>query len=158
MLAKSTSKFKGQGTLFFILIGAVGIIVILATAYLFARVFGLEMESKLFIKMEINDEGRELASFLEAEKTEITYMEVLGELFANNSEHLESELENINNTLGSVGKDCVLIYKHGETEPLRKIGKCPDEVSALSESDIPIPGAVEGKTKGRVRVYESKQE
>ncbi len=155
MWAKSMSRFKGQGTLSFILIGAVIIIFVLATAYLFAKVFGVEMESKLFIKMEINDEGRELASFLEAEKTEITYMEVLGGLFANNSEHLESELKNINNTLGFVGKDCVMIYKYGEIEPLRKIGKCSENIFVSSESDIPLPGAMEGKTKGRVRLYES---
>lgn len=155
MWAKSMSRFKGQGTLSFILIGTVIIIFVLATAYLFAKVFGVEMESKLFIKMEINDEGRELASFLEAEKTEITHMEVLGGLFANNSEHLESELKNINNTLGFVGKDCVMIYKYGEIEPLRKIGKCSENISVSSESDIPLPGAVEGKTKGRVRLYES---
>jgi len=155
MSERYTFRSKGQGTLFFIFVTAIAMIFMFGIIYVIGRFAITDMQSLLFIKMETNDEGRELASFLDAGKSDVQYMEILGSLLASEGTYLESELESIKNTIESMGKDCALIYKGDETEPVKKIGRCPEgkKPSASSESVIPIPGKSDSET-GRVRLYE----
>jgi murein DD-endopeptidase MepM/ murein hydrolase activator NlpD len=70
--------------LFFILVGAVGIFMLLMVTRVINANYVLEIEKTLYVSLEMEDKGTELISLLNSNKTGMKYMEVIGGFSAEN--------------------------------------------------------------------------
>lgn len=77
---------KGQLVLFFILVGAVGIMMLLIVTGVIHANYALDVKKTLYVSIEMEDKGTELISLLNSNTTGMKYMEIIGDFSAENHE------------------------------------------------------------------------
>ncbi len=93
-------KKKGQIVLFFILLGAVGIIMMIIMTNVLHAMHALKIDQTLYVSIELDDKGTEIISLLNSNTTGIKYMEIVGDFAADNHEkHLEEHKTALKGTL-----------------------------------------------------------
>jgi len=68
---------KGQLVLFFILVGAVGIMMLLMVTRVIHANYALDIKKTLYVSIEMEDKGTELISLLNCNTTGMKYMEII---------------------------------------------------------------------------------
>ena len=111
------SRSKAQATLTIILIAAAIVLAGLALTRFYFSITGVEIKGKLHVDMKAYDKGSELLSLFSSRTPEMEYMEILGDLFAeNNAQYLGDNINSVNETLEKMKKEYYFAVYSGEID------------------------------------------
>lgn len=104
--------------LFFVLLAAVGIVVMLTFTRVAHANNALEVKKTLYVSIEMDDRGTEIISLLNSDVNGIKYMEVMGDMAADNDElYIDENKEALEQTLMKIkrgGYNFYLTWPGGE--------------------------------------------
>lgn len=134
---------KGQLVLFFILVGAVGIMMLLIVTGVIHANYALGIRKTLYVSIEMEDKGTELISLLNSNTTGMKYMEIIGDFSAENHEvYIDKHKAAVKGTLIKIRKGGYNFYIvwPGGTDTLEEGGL---DCSLVVDKDIiltwPVP-------------------
>ena len=133
---------KAMGAIFLIGVLAVVFLVANFVLYVMIGVFAAETQNLFFVKVDVNEGGKELKSLLLSGEDDY-YMEIMGSTTAEGGmAAFEEASQDMNEELIFMDKDCMIVHRALNIgNPVASLGTCPAEEAERQIAEIPVPGA-----------------